>query len=251
MNKESRELLRSWQDFGIDFGEDKAGTGEIYRGRHISRSPKWKLLAFIIIASMLSVNDAPTSTTKVEVPSQESIALPETVSTFDLDARDISRVTRSLVREVKPNARKPAISPVPPPLWVLPLPLNSYTISSCYAPRWGTFHYGIDMATNWGTQIFAVGNGKVIQSGWDYGGYGYSVTIDHGDGWLTIYGHASRVLVKVGQIVKAGSNIALVGSTGDSTGPHLHLGVSRYKFGANWTNPKPWLAARGVNIGGC
>ncbi len=93
-------------------------------------------------------------------------------------------------------------------------------------PIWGyeRFHAGVDFAADYGSQILAADTGIVILAGW-YGGYGYTVVIDHGAGVSTLYGHANELLVQEGQMVKQGTSIATVGSTGLSTGPHLHFEV--------------------------
>lgn len=87
-----------------------------------------------------------------------------------------------------------------------------------------SLHSGIDIPAPTGTPIHAAGDGVVIFSGW-YGAYGYMVIIDHGDGRSTLYGHQSRLAVKEGQTVAANQVIGYVGSTGWSTGPHLHFEV--------------------------
>jgi murein DD-endopeptidase MepM/ murein hydrolase activator NlpD len=92
---------------------------------------------------------------------------------------------------------------------------------------WGggqELHPGIDIANSMGTPIFATADGEVVLSGWS-GGYGNIVQINHGKGIETIYGHNSRVIVSAGQVVKKGQVIAYLGSTGRSTGPHLHYEV--------------------------
>jgi murein DD-endopeptidase MepM/ murein hydrolase activator NlpD len=86
------------------------------------------------------------------------------------------------------------------------------------------FHAGMDFAAPTGADIYATGNGQVISAGWQQG-YGNCVQINHGYGYLTLYGHMSAFKVRAGQKVKRGDVIGLVGSTGKSTGPHLHYEV--------------------------
>ena len=100
-------------------------------------------------------------------------------------------------------------------------------VSSPYGLRWGgsDFHPGIDIANDMGTPIVATADGVVEVAGWNSGGYGNMVDIDHGNGLMTRYGHASQVVVTAGQHVKRGQIIAYMGSTGFSTGPHCHYEV--------------------------
>jgi murein DD-endopeptidase MepM/ murein hydrolase activator NlpD len=105
-----------------------------------------------------------------------------------------------------------------------PLPVDYDYISSPFGKRWGRQHQGIDFAAPQGASIYAASAGTVIYSGWE-SGYGKSVVLDHGQGRLTRYAHCSKLLVKVGQVVSKGLQIAEVGSTGHSTGPHLHFEV--------------------------
>jgi murein DD-endopeptidase MepM/ murein hydrolase activator NlpD len=100
-----------------------------------------------------------------------------------------------------------------------------YRIDPIYRTR--KMHKGLDFSAPRGTKIYATGNGvikKVKRSRW---GYGTHVVIDHGYGYTTLYGHMSRASVKQGQRVKRGQQIGLVGSTGKSTGPHLHYEVAK------------------------
>ena len=85
-------------------------------------------------------------------------------------------------------------------------------------------HTGIDIASNQGTAVYASDGGTVTLAGWN-GGYGNCIMIDHGNGYVTLYGHLSSISVSVGQTVSQGTTIGAVGSTGNSTGPHLHFEV--------------------------
>jgi murein DD-endopeptidase MepM/ murein hydrolase activator NlpD len=105
-----------------------------------------------------------------------------------------------------------------------PLPLDYDYISSPFGHRWGRQHQGIDFAAGVGEPIYATSAGTVIYSGWE-SGYGKSIVLDHGNGIQTRYAHCSRLLLKKGAPVLKGAKIALVGSTGHSTGPHLHFEI--------------------------
>ena len=99
-------------------------------------------------------------------------------------------------------------------------------------------HSGMDIAVPTGTSVRAALPGTVTVSKYNAGGYGYYVMIDHGGGLVTLYGHCSKLLATVGQTVLAGDVIALSGSTGRSTGPHLHFEV---RVNGERTNPRPYL----------
>jgi len=115
--------------------------------------------------------------------------------------------------------------------------------TSGYGWRWGRMHKGIDIANNTGTPIHAARQGVVTFSGWS-GAYGYLVEIAHGDGDSTRYAHNSRLLVSKGQMVSRGMKISLMGSTGRSTGPHLHFEIRR--SGGAAINPLSKLPKRTV-----
>lgn len=101
------------------------------------------------------------------------------------------------------------------------------------------FHEGIDIAAPPGTPVVATGAGTVVLAGW-HGPYGYAVIVDHGFGFKTLYAHNQRLAVTVGTPVKRGQVIAYVGSSGRSTGPHLHYEVF---VNGQQTNPWPYLEA--------
>lgn len=111
-------------------------------------------------------------------------------------------------------------------------PTKNFYISSKFGYRYHpitgkyTLHKGIDMAANKGTPIYATRAGYVTTASYQEGGAGYYVNINHGDGYQSIYMHMTRYIVKAGQYVEAGEIIGYVGSTGGSTGPHLHFGIS-------------------------
>ena len=119
--------------------------------------------------------------------------------------------------------------------------------TSGYGGRWGTMHLGIDIAGPIGTPILSAADGRVIEAG-PASGFGLWVRVEHADGTITVYGHVDTYSVRVGQVVKAGEQIARMGNRGFSTGSHLHFEV--WTPGPNGTkvNPLTWLNARGVTV---
>jgi len=110
-------------------------------------------------------------------------------------------------------------------------------VVSGFGMRWGRMHEGIDIGCAYGTPNRAAAAGTVIYAGW-LGGYGNLVVVDHGNGLSTAYAHASSILVSVGQSVSQGQTVSLVGSTGNSTGPHLHFEV---RINGIAVDPLPYL----------
>jgi murein DD-endopeptidase MepM/ murein hydrolase activator NlpD len=127
-------------------------------------------------------------------------------------------------------------------VWLLPL--DDFQFTSAYGVRWGKLHAGIDLAAPEGLPYKSIHAGEVTQAGYN-GGYGYAVTVKNDDGTEVIYAHSRRVLVKVGDKVKAGQVLGEVGSTGASYGTHLHLEIH---VGGVPTDPLPFLRERGVDI---
>ena len=105
-------------------------------------------------------------------------------------------------------------------------PISGGRLTSGFGPRWGSFHAGVDLATSYGTPIYASDGGKVIFAGWN-SSYGKTVKIDHGNGFVTWYAHCSSINVTVGTKVAKGDRIAAIGSTGYSTGPHVHFEIRK------------------------
>ena len=126
--------------------------------------------------------------------------------------------------------------------WVCPVPY--YTLTSPFGmrihPISGTWkmHNGVDLAAAQGTPIYAAKSGKVTVTSYQAGGAGYYVSINHGDGFSSIYMHMTHYIVSPGQYVTAGQVIGYVGSTGGSTGPHLHFGIS---YNGTYVNPMNYI----------
>ncbi|WP_328343029.1 M23 family metallopeptidase [Micromonospora sp. NBC_00421] len=135
--------------------------------------------------------------------------------------------------------------PKPKPSWVIPM--AGAEITSCYGQRGGALHAGIDFALPAGTPIHAAAAGTVVKAGDVGDGYGVSVFLDHGNGYLTHYAHQSSLKVAVGDRVGVGEVIGYEGSTGDSTGPHLHFEVHQGQMW-NQIDPAPFLRARGIDV---
>ena len=111
--------------------------------------------------------------------------------------------------------------------------LPRYNITGVY-----TMHNGIDMAANTGTPVYATRSGIVTVAAYQAGGAGYYVKIDHCDGYGSIYMHMTHYIVAAGDCVSAGQIIGYVGSTGGSTGPHLHFGIS---YAGTYVNPLAYI----------
>jgi murein DD-endopeptidase MepM/ murein hydrolase activator NlpD len=129
------------------------------------------------------------------------------------------------------------------PLFVMP---TRGIFTSGFGYRWGVLHAGIDLANSIGTPIRAVSDGVVIDAG-PTAGYGMWVKLRHADGTVTLYGHVNTTMVRVGERVMAGDQIATMGNRGNSTGPHLHFEV--LLGGTQRVDPVPWLAKRGLSVG--
>lgn len=123
-------------------------------------------------------------------------------------------------------------------------------VTSCYGARWGTTHFGVDIANPIGTPIYAPEGGRVLQAG-PASGFGQAVYLQHADGSITVYGHINQAFVTAGQQVTAGQRVAEIGNKGQSTGPHLHFEVHTGGLYENRVDPTSWLSARGLSLAGC
>lgn len=155
---------------------------------------------------------------------------------------------------------KPTVRPTTPPtsssgqgdkgneaggyIWYMPL-RSSYAVTSEFGPRThpvtgepDTYHYGIDLGAAEGTPIYATRAGIVRVAAYQEGGAGYHVSLGHDGGYISIYMHMTHYVVKRGDYVEAGQLIGYVGSTGGSTGPHLHFGIGK---DGTYVNPRLYL----------
>jgi murein DD-endopeptidase MepM/ murein hydrolase activator NlpD len=123
------------------------------------------------------------------------------------------------------------------------LPVDGAAITSGYGWRWGRLHAGIDFGASTGTPLHAMSSGTVVFAGYE-SGYGYKVEIEYWDGTVSWYGHMSSISAYVGQQVSPGDTVGLVGSTGHSTGPHLHLEI--HPGGGAAIDPYGWLTQHGL-----
>jgi murein DD-endopeptidase MepM/ murein hydrolase activator NlpD len=127
------------------------------------------------------------------------------------------------------------------------LPVAGAHLTSVFGARWGTLHAGIDLAAPMQTPEYAAMDGIVLEAG-PASGFGLAVYIQHANGDVTVYGHMDSILVKAGQVVRAGDTIALLGNRGQSTGPHLHFEVHVGGINGQKIDPLPWLRERGIAI---
>ncbi|WP_229679910.1 M23 family metallopeptidase [Saccharopolyspora thermophila] len=157
--------------------------------------------------------------------------------TSDLNAEMAKLVKGERIEQERIAAEEAARAPK----FVLPT-IGNFT--SGFGGRWGTTHYGIDIANAKGTPIYSVADGVVIEAG-PASGFGLWVRVQHEDGTITVYGHVNTITVDEGDKVKAGDQIATMGNRGFSTGPHLHFEV--WNPSGKKINPLPWMRARGIS----
>jgi murein DD-endopeptidase MepM/ murein hydrolase activator NlpD len=153
------------------------------------------------------------------------------------DARHVQLLAMRVlnIRRIEASARERFLAAIPS---INPV---GGAIAAAYGWRtnpWPEFHKGVDLEANYGDEVRATAAGTVVGAGWDPGGFGIKVDIDHGNGYHTWYAHLSRTEVALGQRVTKGQPIAFVGSTGESTGPHLHYQVM---YDGAPIDPAPYL----------
>ncbi|MET0423336.1 MAG: M23 family metallopeptidase [Actinoplanes sp.] len=219
-----------------------------YRGRRRVPTPPRSRYAIVVTSAFIGAGVVALGAAS-NLPDQKQVS-PEALKGLDSSvasdalakrSADSERASRSDSRE---SVDKTNVSAEEATADVWLLPLDDYTYTSPYGVRWGKLHAGIDLAAAEGVPYKAVHAGKVTKAGY-YGGYGYSITTVDDNGTEVVYAHSRRLLVKVGQVVKAGQVIGEVGATGASYGTHLHLEIH---VAGTPTDPIPFLRDHGVDI---
>lgn len=215
-----------------------------YRGRRRVPTPPRSRYAAVVTTAVVGAGivafSAGAGLSDAKTVSPESMPDVDTKANTQLAERDAAADRSS--RDSDRGGQATTLDQSAPDVWLLPL--HNYRLTSPYGVRWGNLHAGVDLAAPEGTPFSASHAGTVKLASW-YGGLGNAIIIDHGDGTETIYGHASKLLVRVGQKVQAGDVIGLVGNTGHAFGSHLHFEVH---VNGEAKNPVPYLRARGMDL---
>ena len=160
---------------------------------------------------------------KYKVNESEIIEFNKLASATDLAIDQVMIIPGGIKPQATPVVAARTTAPLPAIISSSKLqwPTNAYRLTQYFTWR----HSGIDIANKTGQPVYAAEAGKVETTGWNRGGYGYYIIVDHGGGFKTLYAHLSQIYIKIGQNVSRGQVIGAVGSTGRSTGPHVHFEV--------------------------
>lgn len=261
-----RASTRAYRDSHTDVSDGSAKTDVIdmraHKGQH--RKPEVPVRGRLVVAAMAvgataaggytMTKNAPAAPAETVLASDATTLGDGTVITGSVDGMQIVSVAPAAnstvhAEEITKAAafaqeRAEREARLTKPQFVMP---TTGVWTSGFGYRWGVLHAGIDIANAIGTPVLAAADGIVISAGPE-GGYGNLVKLRHADGTVTAYGHNSSLLVSVGERVMAGDQIAKMGNTGNSTGPHLHFEV--HLNGTDRVDPTGWLAKRGLSPGG-
>lgn len=247
-------------------GSRHAGTSRTHRSdvpvpprssHHHRRRPAALLVALVIggvAAGLMGVQGVPSATAEEAVPVSsllgsdaegltEDTELAPQVAITEVEAK--ARLAEVAANRAQRAAEAEAAAEIAAPDTVNPLPRARMT--TCFCMRWGVKHLGIDLAAPMMTPEHAAEDGVVLRAG-AASGFGLAVYILGASGDVTVYGHMEKILVEAGEAVSAGDTIALVGSRGQSTGPHLHFEVRQGGVNGKRVDPVAWLRERGVDI---
>lgn len=210
---------------------------ERYRGRRRAPTPPRSRYAAVVTTAFVGAGVValgtgaamPDAKSTPQALSADSAELQDRAAAADRASRDLERGLGTSISAA-------------PDVWLLPV--HGYQFTSPFGQRWGRLHAGVDMSLPEGTPYHAAKAGVVTLARW-HGGYGNAVIVDHGGGIETVYGHASKLLVKEGQRVEAGQVLGLIGNTGYSFGAHLHFEIH---INGRPTDPVPYLRRHGVDI---
>ena len=204
--------------------DSKLGSGSISR---LERKTSAKELQDERLANLRAEIDQMRAEIKRERKGENEVSEVENI--------DVASSTNAAKNQNSDSVLQESVSLKLPPLpsseEYLPEAFDGYSwpaqgvLSSGYGWRWGRLHKGIDIAAPVGTPIFAAAAGEVVSAGWNSGGYGNLIKLEHLDGSITVYAHNNRILVNNGQRVNQGEQIAEMGNTGFSTGSHLHFEI--------------------------
>ncbi len=193
------------------------------------------------LAAQLAAHNAALSDEELVTP---QAAISEVEARARLEQVATARAERQAAEDAAAAAAAAAAEAARPK--VVP-PVDGARMTTCFCMRWGTMHWGIDLAAPMLTPEYAVEDGVVLRAG-SASGYGQAVYILGVSGDVTVYGHMEKIQVEAGDVVEAGEQIALLGSRGQSTGPHLHFEVHSGGMNGKRVDPVKWLRAQGADI---
>jgi murein DD-endopeptidase MepM/ murein hydrolase activator NlpD len=223
----------------VQYRPEMLRESDRYRGRRRAPSPPRSRYAAVVTTAFVGAGVVALAAGAGIQDAKVDAITADASSIADVDAARQQAIDRASRGD---RTLATSISSTAPDAWLLPL--HNYSLTSKYGQRWGRLHAGVDLALPEGTPIMAMHKGIVILAGWN-GGYGNCVMIDHGNGLVTLYGHNSALMVKVGQEVNAGDVISKLGNTGFSTGPHLHLEIH---VNGKAQDPIPFFKEHGVDL---
>ena len=210
------------------------------------QGPQTELAAVAVMGERLPTPDRRRDS-DVESETEPSWPTDPALQARRLEERQQARIERAIRSDEELAAFIEAVGVLEPlELWVAPID-GAYRITATFGQAgslWSSDHTGVDLAAPSGTPVASVAAGTVTAAG-DEGAYGLRVEVTHPDGTETSYSHLSRIDVTEGQVVQQGTTVGAVGSTGNSTGPHLHLEL---RSGGVPVDPVPALLARGVAL---
>jgi murein DD-endopeptidase MepM/ murein hydrolase activator NlpD len=246
-------------------GSRHAGTTRTHEGAvpvpprttALRRRPAALLAALVIgavSAGVMGVEGVPTATAEEAVPVSQLLGSDAEGLVEDAELSPQVAITeveaQARLAEVAANRAERAAAAAAAAEEAAPdavMPIHGALMTTCFCMRWGVMHWGVDLAAPKMTPEYAAEDGVVVRAG-AASGFGQAVYILGASGDVTVYGHMEKILVQAGDVVTAGDTIALEGSRGQSTGPHLHFEVHQGGIDGKRVDPVAWLRERGVDI---